>query len=287
MRWETGSRTWFSLPTARRERGLLAAGVCRVAEADREARWFDVTCVGWLDYCSAPSRDKVDVVQRIWPDAAWIKNAHAPDKDFKATNGSMPVKYAAWVWGCGGLYDPTASGVGQGAGLLPEGRRAYPRAWAAKEHPINLASPGSAWRSRGPASTTVAAHSAARDYRGHGARQHTRARMVGGDFWPLPMGARGRLEPLCDNKGGVGPRNNTLAMLSPGPDGAVFSERLEALREGVQIAEAIVFLQKALAAKTCGAELSRRIEEHLDERARHQLRNTTPVPCGRARTPCG
>jgi hypothetical protein len=104
--------------------------------------------------------------------------------------------------------------------------------------------------------------------------------MVGGDFWPLPTEADGRFMVICDNKGGVGPRNNTRALISPGPDGPIFSERLEMLREGLQVAEAIVFLQKALQRTTVGSDLRRRIEELLDERARHYLRNTTPVQLG-------
>ena len=51
-------------------------------------------------------------------------------------------------------------------------------------------------------------------------------------------------------------------------------------REGLQVAEAIVYLQKALEAKTVGDGLRRRIEAALDERARHYLRNTTPVQLG-------
>jgi hypothetical protein len=102
--------------------------------------------------------------------------------------------------------------------------------------------------------------------------------MVGGDFWPLAASRPGRFEPLCDNRGGVGPRNNTRAFIAAGPEGPVFSERLEAFREGIQTAEAIVLLQKALQSKSARAELARRIEGLLDERARQYLRNCTPTP---------
>jgi hypothetical protein len=244
--------------------------------------WFDVTHVGWLSYCNAPSKDKVDVVQRIWPDARWIKNAHGPNKTFEATTGSMPVKYAGWVWGCGPLYDPDCLREwNKPAVYFSAGRRTYPRPWTSGEGLINLGiprvgvsftRPGLYDRSPLIRYRTVAEATLQGNVRG--------LAMVGGDFWPLPTGTDGRYMVICDNKGGVGPRNNTRAVISPGPGGPIFSERLEMLREGLQVAEAIVYLQKALEAKTVGDGLRRRIEAALDERARHYLRNTTPVQLG-------
>jgi len=244
--------------------------------------WFDVTCVGWLSYCRAPSKDRVDIVQRIWQDARWIKNAHAPSKTFEATNGSMPVKYAGWVWGCGPLYDPDClQEWNKPAVYFPTGREAYPRPWKSSEGLINLGiprigvsftKPGLYDRSPLIRYRTVAEATLQGSIRG--------LAMVGGDFWPLPAGTDGRYMVICDNRGGVGPRNNTRAVISPGPDGPIFSERLEMLREGLQVAEAIVFLQKALEAKTIGDVLRQRIDELLDDRARHYLRNTTPVQLG-------
>ena len=104
--------------------------------------------------------------------------------------------------------------------------------------------------------------------------------MVGGDFWPLPGSRKGRFAPICDNRGGVGPRNNTKALLSAGPDGPVFSERLEAFREGIQTAEAIILLRKALDARSVRGDLAARIKNLLDERARQYRRNCTPTPKG-------
>jgi len=244
--------------------------------------WLDVTYVGWLSYCRAPSKDKVDVVERIWPDARWIKNAHAPNEKFEATNGSMPVKYAGWVWGCGPLYDPDCLREwNKPAVYFATGRKTYPRPWESSEGLVDLGIPrvGVSFTKPGLYDhspliryRTIAEATLQGDVRG--------LAMVGGDFWPLPTEADGRFMVICDNKGGVGPRNNTRAAISPGPDGPVFSERLEMLREGMQVAEAIVFLQKALEAESVGDDLRRSIEETLDERARYYLRNTTPVELG-------
>jgi hypothetical protein len=68
-------------------------------------------------------------------------------------------------------------------------------------------------------------------------------------------------------------------MTSPGPAGAIFNERLEMFREGVQITEAVVFLQKALESKAAGGELAKKIEDLLDERARYYLRTRANQEC--------
>ena len=69
---------------------------------------------------------------------------------------------------------------------------------------------------------------------------------------------------------------NTLSLTSPGPDGAIFNERLETLREGVQVAEAIIFVQRALDAKQINGNLAKRAASLLDERARYYLRLRFP-----------
>jgi hypothetical protein len=78
---------------------------------------------------------------------------------------------------------------------------------------------------------------------------------------------------LLDSFKAVGPGESTVALFSPGPDGAVFNQRMEMFREGVQVAEAIVFLQRAQEEKRASPELNKRIVELLDERARYYLRS--------------
>jgi hypothetical protein len=59
-----------------------------------------------------------------------------------------------------------------------------------------------------------------------------------------------------------------MMMLAPGPSGAVATERFEALREGVQICEAILFLQRGLDSGKLSAALAGRANKVLDDRAR-------------------
>jgi len=52
----------------------------------------------------------------------------------------------------------------------------------------------------------------------------------------------------------------------------VATERFETFREGVQIAEAILFLQRALQSKSIGGELAQQVDRYLDERGQAYLR---------------
>ncbi len=226
--------------------------------------WWDVTCLGWLNYCNPPDRTYVDVAMKIWPDACWLKNAHGPNKIFRGTDGSMPVKYAAWVWGCGRLYDPDSR----------KRYKSYPRPWAQKSGVANMVIPrtGTSFTKPGlydhsPLMRLRAAPEATLqgNIRGFG--------NVGGEFWPLPVGTRGRFDTLCRSYGAVSPREQTKALIAAGPEGPVFSERMEAMREGIQVYEAMVFMQKALAAKKVSAALAKKIADLLDDRARSILRN--------------
>jgi hypothetical protein len=182
----------------------------------------------------------------------------------------MPVPYSEWVWGSGRLYNPETDKGGQYQYTQ------YPRAWARPDKRIELSNPraGSsivdAMRDDSPLAVYRMVTEAAvqGNLRGIG--------RVGGDFWPIPTGRPGQFIHICTGYGGVTMVENTLSLTSPGPDGADFNERLEMFREGVQVAEAILFVQKALEAKQVDAELAGRAVALLDERARYYLRARFP-----------
>jgi hypothetical protein len=71
-------------------------------------------------------------------------------------------------------------------------------------------------------------------------------------------------------------------MLAPGRDGAVATHRFEMIREGLQEAEARVFIDRALVEKKITGELAKRCQEILDERTRAMLRGATPLYISRA-----
>jgi len=230
--------------------------------------WFDVTAVGYTRYCGDPIPETVSVYQAIWPDGKWINTSHGNPSRYKALEGEMPVPYSEWVWSCGWLYNPD----------LRERHPLYPRAWTAGASRIELANVR--------VGTGIIGH--LRDYSPLVAyRMVSEAALQGGlrgigrvgaDFWPVPVGTDGKREPMCTSQFAVGPPNSVMAMLSPGPAGAVFNERLEMFREGVQTAEAIIFIQQALEANRLGDALAGRCEKLLDERARYYLRTRPGQP---------
>ena len=94
---------------------------------------------------------------------------------------------------------------------------------------------------------------------------------LGGEFW---FAVRNRKGERSGSVWARYPENNWRNLdisdwfLAPGPDGPVSTKRLEALREGIQVCEARIFLEDALlddARKAkVGADLAKRCQEALD-----------------------
>jgi len=93
---------------------------------------------------------------------------------------------------------------------------------------------------------------------------------LGGDLFPT-RDERGRIWHPQYGDSQLGPRCCTKALLAPGPDGAVATERYEAFREGVQISEAILFIQRGLDSGKLSPELVQRANKVLDERSEKVL----------------
>jgi elongation factor P--beta-lysine ligase len=56
-------------------------------------------------------------------------------------------------------------------------------------------------------------------------------------------------------------------MLYPGPDGPVATERFEMFREGVELAEALIFIERAIQEKKLSPALQQKAEKALDARS--------------------
>jgi hypothetical protein len=226
-------------------------------------KWYDVAAVCYVSYCWPPQKELVDAYRKLWPDGKWMNCSHSNPSSYKGSQGSMPVPYSEWVWGCGGLYNPDSKGRA----------KHFPRPWTLGTKRIQVGNPRygvgfiMVLRDYSPLSAFrfVAEGAMQGNVRGLG--------RVGGDFWPVDLGdKRGRRMPMCTSYAAVGPVNNCKAVLCAGPQGAVFSERLEMFREGVQAVEAIARLQMAIVNKKVDAATAAKIEKLLDERARYFLR---------------
>ncbi len=99
---------------------------------------------------------------------------------------------------------------------------------------------------------------------------------VGADFWPVldpnvvkpgfkfTTSLCGRYVESCMDQ--LNMDRGIEALLFPGPDGAIATERYEMFREGVQLSEAILFLQGALEEKKIDGDLAARVEAGLEAR---------------------
>jgi len=223
--------------------------------------WFANTAVGYTSYCWAPSPTAVSVYKQIWPDGRWINTSHSNPSSYKSADGtSMPVPYCEHIWGAGRLYDPDVSGPGRYP--VPWKRAAKRMEWGIPRYGVGIIY---ALRD----TSRLVAYRAVPE----AALQGTLCGIghAGADFWPL-VNEKGRLYDLCQGSGGVGPGTNVRALLTPGPDGPAPNERFEMFREGVQIREAMVVVQKALDANALPAEVAAKASALLDERARYYIR---------------
>jgi len=192
----------------------------------------------------------------VAPYAKWVVHSHA-----KATSiNDVPVGYLAQVWGGRAAPDPSVKRV---YGWRSE--------WIETIFPRYRPAPiGPMWPS-----SHLAVHRKISEamlmagYRGFG--------RVGADFWPVLEGRRGRRKSVLGrypqaNWHQLGVSNSTAAMLSPGPNGARPTIRLEMLRQGVQEAQARIFLEGALTEESLrgklGEALAKRCQDLLDDRAR-------------------
>lgn len=216
-----------------------------------EARgWFDVTAMGHNSYNGHPYPPFVDTFMRIWPDGIWSYTAHngTLGMRFSGTEKgrSMPVRYSDCVWTRGNL-------TARGYRALLEGRPAY---WC--------------WTNRGvmrEASPLTLLREVAE---GEIMRGQDGVSDFGADFFPIET-ARGRYTCVGNGRGTGGPNNSTRAMLAPGPEGPIATERFEMLREGVQLCEAILFIQRALEEKQVPVDLAERANRYLDQRGQAYL----------------
>jgi len=225
-----------------------------------------VAAVCHVNYAAGPIPQIVDALKHIWPDGKWMNSSHPFLRGYGGTGKdiSMPIPYNEFVWGAGALYNPDGGG---------QPRPRYPRAWMNGAKEITVGNPrygvGFMMECLRPGSALANHRFTVEAAVQGGLRGIGRP---GGDSWPLPIGKGGKMDVLFDAFKGVGPGESTVALFSPGPDGAAFNARMEVFREGVQTVEAIIFLQRAVESKAAAGELAKRIEDLLDERARYYLR---------------
>ena len=216
-----------------------------------------------------PSKTAVGDLKTVAPDAKWVVSSHP----FRTNLYGQPIGYLCHVWGIKGVGYPA---LGQTTFGGYHGWKNPFRVVAFPRYGSNLYGPG--LRPRLPlaicrlaAETAIASQG---KYKSGGLRGFGRC---GADFWPV-IGSKRRakvvLERFPETSGWHGGwiKYSTQAFLAPGEDGPISTVRFEMIVEGVQEAEARIFIEKAMidnaARAKLGSEMAARCQAMLDERVR-------------------
>jgi hypothetical protein len=229
-----------------------------------------------------PTKECLADLAAVAPDAPWINHSHV----YRDQIGGRPVGYLAAVWGLHGTRDPALPPTRYSRKHYYGWRNpflavAFPRT-GSPVYEITRGKPPLLHRFLAEGALVSAGRPNAKTtgVRGFG--------RFGADFWPALTAARsgrgigrGQAAPLCGRYpealgGGMALTYVKYHILSPGRDGAIGTDLLEMLREGLQEAEARIFIEKALldpaARAKLGDELAAECQTVLDERVRTFMR---------------
>lgn len=207
-----------------------------------------------------PSKQTVEDLRAVAPALRWVVHAHGLTLKF----AGEPVAEAAHVWG---VKEPLVSThslkrYGWKNAIITT---VFPRYGAGSMGHVNPTSPIGLY------------HALLEGYQASG---YNGVNDLGADFWPVVKTPRGQMQPVSSRYGyrdrpGSPPMTHG-ALLFPGKDGPLATVRLEAMRLGIQEAEARIFIEKALddPAKRAklGDDLARRAQELLDQRVMRIVR---------------
>ncbi len=222
-----------------------------------------------------PTKSAADQLHKAAPEAKWAVHCHP----HRPVIHGVPTGYLACVWGVFGTRDPALPKDYYGNKRYygwknPFLITAFPRG-GNPIYEISCRSPITHYRFMGEGALVASGRPNAKPpgVRGFG--------RVGADFWPVLKDKRGRLGYVCGRYpesawGQLNLSYSTPYVLGPGRDGPAASTRFEMLREGMQLAEARVFIEKALLdpgkKAKLGDELAAGCQQLLDERVRTFMR---------------
>lgn len=217
-------------------------------------RWY----IGCASDCK-PSKEVVHFWQSIAPEAVWVQQGHGLDHNYFGVR----VGYNTTVWKAQWAADPDRT-------------RTY--GWRRKERVAWFHR--DIWRESPDAQALVSRIIGEKNITGN---QCGFGRMSA-DFWPCLKDKDGNMVNSISSRYQISSwaqcNIRMVPYLSPGPDGARSTIRLEAAIGGVQECEARIFIEKALLnpAKRAalGDETAARIQKLLDERTRVILWGTYP-----------
>lgn len=225
--------------------------------------WMDVAQIG-TGSDNTPRPETVAMFNEIWPGVPWFSTGHVCpsaysfDKTDEKTGAkakvSVPVRSREWVWGCGGLWSPGGAGAN------------YPTPWGPPTCQDSLAFPRD-----GSGAAQLRSGSTLADHRLNPERALQCGLFGIGrvclDMWPI----NGRL--LCGSPGQYNFCASITSLFDAAPDGPRWTARAQMFREGIQVREAMTWLQRQAKGGTLDAATADRIKTLLDQRARNMLAN--------------
>ena len=209
----------------------------------KEREWMDTTAFDSCAFYGGPFDALVTLTRQLWPEAVWVMASHDATADWKDGNNPwVKLRYAC------GILDFGYPSVRGYRALLRDRPVFY-----CNEYRYN-------WRNFSPLplQRRVGEDIIMSDRDG--------VSNFGADLF-MYRGSNGDLQKPAGNSGGSSPGQTQHAILYPGPDGPVASERYEMFREGVEIAETLFFIEQAIQGKKLTPELQQKAEKALEARS--------------------
>lgn len=207
------------------------------------------------------TKQEVEFFREITGGMPWAMHSHGGPAEGALMYGIAPIGYQAVVWDVR-FSDDGADTHGKGKGFI-ESFHGWNRKvlWSQFDRFSRESHPCTRWRHQAEVCITGA-------QRGPG--------RLGAEYWMVLRDNRGRRVGRSYERYPESSWRNLIipeALMAPGPSGAVATNQMEALREGLQECEAIIVIEQALMDEglkaQLGPDLAKRCEECL--RARHMM----------------
>ena len=209
----------------------------------KERGWLDATAFGFTSDRDGPDDFLANLTKQLWPEGAWVLVSHDVTADWKDnSNPWVKLRYAC------GVYDFGYPSV-RGYRALLQDRPVF----FCYEYRYN-------WRNFSPLTLQrrvgediiMSGRDGVSDF--------------GADLF-MYRDTNGNLQKPGGPDSPSGPGRTQHSMLYPGPDGPVGTERYEMFREGVEIAETLLFIERAIQEKKLSPELQQKAEKALEARS--------------------
>ncbi|MDA1087575.1 MAG: DUF6067 family protein [Verrucomicrobia bacterium] len=205
--------------------------------------WMDETGFGWTADNGGPTDGLATIAEKLWPEAVWTMVTHEVTADWKDRNIPwVKLRYAA---GCYSFGYPSVRGY---RALLPDRAVFFCNLYRGN------------WRDFSP----LTIHRRVGEDIIMSGRDGVS--YFGADLF-MYRDANGRLQKPGGPEYPSGPGWTLHSILYPGPDGPVATERFEMFREGVQMAETLLFIERAIQEKKLSPELQQKAEKALEARS--------------------